>query len=277
MNELLPEIKNIILDILNQLEAKDIDIKILGFDDTILLLKTHRNKKMIRKIIYDNIEKIINYYVLEIDTDELCNLDYISNLHINTNLMLEIINDNEKEILKNYSIEEKDNHINSIKSSNNDFYNIAIGKSYMNDLIFFIYNLIVNNEIVLAKKAFDISKRNNYIAKHNDFEYHILESLLDNTDINFLKVIIDFIGEDIFISTFEDIISIEGFNSDYLKLFNNLLNLEKYELLKELVNSLKSNYKVFKSNILHNLNEAIYLKDNDVIMNYVTELCDLVI
>ena len=272
MNELLPEIKNIILDLLNQLEAKDIDIKILNFDGVILLLKTHRNKKMIRNIIYDNIEKIINYYVLEIDTDELDNLNYISSLGINTNLILEIINDNEEKILNNYSIEEKDNYINSIKNDNND---IVIDKNYMYDLISFIYNLIINNEILLAKKVFVISERNNYVAKDCHFEYHLLKSLLCNDNINFLKVIIDFVGEDEFVSIFEDIISIKGFNSDYLKLFNDLLRLEKYDLLKELINTFRFNFKVYNCNISKDLYEAIYLKDNDAILKYITVLCDL--
>jgi hypothetical protein len=133
--------------------------------------------------------------------------------------MLEIINDNEEKILKNYSVEEKDDYINIIKNSTNNIYDIAIGKYNMNDLIYFIYNLIINHEIILAKKAFYISKRNNYIEKDYHFEYHLLESLLDNDDINFLKVIIDFVGEDEFIQLFDNIISIEGFNSDYLKLF----------------------------------------------------------
>lgn len=273
MDRLLPEIKDVILDILTQLEAKDVDIEMLDFDNIIVLLKTHRNKKMIRKIIYDNIEKIINYYVLEIDTDELYNLDYISTLHINTNLMLQIINDNEKEILKNYSIYEKENYINSIKNNNNDFYNIVIGKSYMNDLIFFIYDLIINNEIILAKKCCDISK--NYIAKHYDFEYHLLESLLCAGDINFLKVIIEFVGEDKFISTFQNIISIEGFNSDYLYLFNNILRLEKYELLKQFLNCFRFNYKIYNSNILKDLYEAVNLKNNDLIKEYIIKFCDL--
>jgi len=154
--ELLPEIKNIILDLLNQLEAKDVDVEMLGFVDTVLLLETHRNKKMIRKIIYDNIGKIINHYVLEIDPNESGNLDYISNLDIGIDLMIEIINDNEEKILKNYSIEEKNKYIDYIKSSANDIYNIAIGKNNMNDLIFFVYSLVINREIVLAKKVFEI-------------------------------------------------------------------------------------------------------------------------
>ncbi len=60
---LLPEIYNIIFQILSDLEINDIDIYNLNFSDIINLLKTHRNKKVIRKIIYDNIRKILEVFI----------------------------------------------------------------------------------------------------------------------------------------------------------------------------------------------------------------------
>jgi hypothetical protein len=59
LDELLPEIKDIIFNNLNELELKDIRIHHLNFDDVINLLKTHRNKALIRKFIYDDMDKII--------------------------------------------------------------------------------------------------------------------------------------------------------------------------------------------------------------------------
>lgn len=60
---LLPEIKDLIFDLLDELEKNDINNRIgkglgydgLGHDGLIQLLKTHRNKKMMREIISDNI------------------------------------------------------------------------------------------------------------------------------------------------------------------------------------------------------------------------------
>jgi len=59
LDELLPEIKDIILNNLNELELKDIKISDSNFNDIINLLKTHRNKALIRKFVYDDMDKII--------------------------------------------------------------------------------------------------------------------------------------------------------------------------------------------------------------------------
>jgi len=55
--ELVSDIKDTIFSLLNELEINDINFETLKLDDIINLLKTHRNKALIRKQIYDNIEK----------------------------------------------------------------------------------------------------------------------------------------------------------------------------------------------------------------------------
>src|SRR5436190_13122680 len=52
------DINNTILHTLNELEIQDINFEYLTLNDVINLIKTHRNKSLIRKLIYNNIEKI---------------------------------------------------------------------------------------------------------------------------------------------------------------------------------------------------------------------------
>ena len=58
---LLPEINNIILKILDEIEINDINFEILDPYDIITLLKVHRNKSIIRKEIYNNMKNILFY------------------------------------------------------------------------------------------------------------------------------------------------------------------------------------------------------------------------
>ena len=77
---LFPEINDIILQNLNKLEINEINFENLKFNDVINLLKTHRHKALIRKQIYDNMEKIVLYNVFHINAEKLDNLDYVTGL-----------------------------------------------------------------------------------------------------------------------------------------------------------------------------------------------------
>jgi len=58
--ELLPEIVDIIDDLLNELDVRDVYQKYLDFDKIINLLKYHHNKELVRLIIYENLETILD-------------------------------------------------------------------------------------------------------------------------------------------------------------------------------------------------------------------------
>ena len=104
---LLPlfELNEIISSNLTQLEIQDVDVSKLTYEDVIDLLKTHRNKKAIRKFIYDNLNKIIIYNSLSIDFNFVSRVEDLDILltdlldlvnTYNKNIMIEIIMDNKK-------------------------------------------------------------------------------------------------------------------------------------------------------------------------------------
>jgi len=78
--ELLPEIVDIIDDLLNELDIQEINQRSLDFDKIINLLKYHYNKQLVRFIIYNNLETIIDNKknVKEDIVDEITN--FIINL-----------------------------------------------------------------------------------------------------------------------------------------------------------------------------------------------------
>lgn len=74
--KLLPEINNFIMKIYEDIEAKNVDISNLTFDDVFYLLISHRNKSLIRKLLYININEIMNNNlpISIIDNDQMNNL-----------------------------------------------------------------------------------------------------------------------------------------------------------------------------------------------------------
>lgn len=71
--DLLPEIYDIILGNLNDLEIQSINFEELRHSTVFFLLRTHRNKDLIRKMISKNMEKIILYNDFEEDILKLAN------------------------------------------------------------------------------------------------------------------------------------------------------------------------------------------------------------
>ena len=199
-----PEIKDIIFNNLTQLELKNINIYDLTYNDIIELLKSHRNKTAIRKLISDNLDKIIVYQfllpfnpsgVLEVNTNKNFFQDYILDLlyfadFYNKNIIADIIEDFKLYILKYYTVEEFDDLIRSIKEEKYKYKdNIEIPSDDMDNLVKFTIDLINNNEIGLARKVVAIIKNLRYVSGHNNPGHnHIpyMYFLLD--EINKLKL-----------------------------------------------------------------------------------------
>jgi len=202
---LLPEIKDLILNNLTQLELQNINIYDLNFDDVIELLKTHRNKIAIRKLISNNLDKIIIYQflslthsipdILKVNASKNEIQAYIDDLLgfadlYNKNIMANVIDDFRQDFLKYYTVKEFDNLIRSVKEKKYKYEdNIEINIYDMNNLVKFTINLIINNEIGLARKTVAIVKNLRYVSGHNHAGHnHIpyVYFLLD--EINKLKL-----------------------------------------------------------------------------------------
>jgi len=165
---LLPEINSIILRNLNELEINDINFETLKLNDAINLLKTHHNKALIRKEMYNNIEKIILHNFFNIDFKNFNNLRYINVLTylLPKYVILELIKYNEKTLLKNHTIEEIDSFLVFFEENERDAVWVDLLKN-QKSLGDFLINLIEINECSLVKKVFDIIKKYKFKASIN--------------------------------------------------------------------------------------------------------------
>ena len=199
---LITDINDIILNTLTQLEIKDINVANLSYNDVINLLKTHRNKKEIRKFISDNLEKIIVYNTLPTAYN---NLEYILPIvnFYNKNVIIDIIMDNIDQLKKHYNDKEINDTIKEIKENDDDWGGeVDIGKNEMYDLVDFTINLIRIKEIGLAKKVFDIANKLHYFGRTKPYNYYLIDqSIIEKANV--LEATINFIGEDNFVKVFE--------------------------------------------------------------------------
>jgi len=183
---LLPEINDIILQKLYQLEIQNIKFDIIEFNDIIDLSSTHTNKALLRKLIYNNMERIIFYNVLHINTKYFNTIAHIRKIvtpyqsyqrnRYSKSIMLGLIKMNEEEILKNNTVKELNSFINILNESGLDLVYIN-----MSGLATFIINLLKSDEFVLAKKAFDIAV--NYDFMNFDNGMSIEEYLDDHSSL----------------------------------------------------------------------------------------------
>jgi hypothetical protein len=258
---LLPELYDIILNNLTQLEIKDLDISKLKYNDVINLLKTHRNKKEIRKFIYDNLEKIIIYNSLYIDFNDINNSDIgmsLGGVNIyNKNILIEIILDNIAEFEKIYNDKQINDLIKEAKENDDDYGgSIYIGETEMNDLVDFTFDLIKLNEIRLAKKVFDIANELHYFGGSYSYNYDLVDFSSIRKDTNILKTIIDFMGEDEFIENYTLIISEEeNLDENFNKFMKKIVKLKKYDLLIKII-------QIY-------IKKAILSKNDDLIIKYI--------
>jgi len=201
---LLPEIKDIILNNLTQLELQNIDIYELTFDNIIELLKTHRNKKELRKLISDNLSKIIVYkslglYLTSLFPHILNELgittvldDTLQYVRLNNKkIIIDIIRDFSDKILEFYTNKELNDFIDKIKNKDVDYrvhdnrIIYHIGNDKMHNLVQFTINLIRINEIGLVKQTIAVIKKLEYNTGWNYLPYiHFLLDTIDKSKLN---------------------------------------------------------------------------------------------
>ena len=169
---LLPEINANILQILRQLEVQEFDFSTMGFDDVIDLLSSYGNKALIRKLIYDNMERIIFYNTLDINTKYFDTIKRIRKVvtpyesyqrsRYSKSTMLGLIRMNKEAIIKNNTVKQLNNFIDILNKVDLDLIYIN-----MSGLAIFIINLLKSDEFALAKKAFDITMEYDFMNFDN--------------------------------------------------------------------------------------------------------------
>jgi hypothetical protein len=252
---LLPEIENIIFDTLAQLELKDIDVFKLNAYDVIDLLKNHRNKKIIREFIYDNMQNILSYNFLNTDFD--------------------ILTDNKKKLIKRYDIEEKDIHKNmNFIYYKRDTANLDLVRINMDILAHFIVKLLEINEIELVKRAIFLINEYEF-PRGFPLNYYLTEKLIYSIDdINIIMILINIIGEKIFIEQLEKNIQYNQLQQSHISSFlEKLAKSENYDLLVKSIQILidkdyTGNGKIINK-ILQGIKKAIRTKNDDLIIRYI--------
>jgi hypothetical protein len=273
---LLPDINEIISKNLEELEISQIDLDTIKVNNVINLLKTHRNKALIRKLIYDNMEKIIFYNFLITKFKNLDKLPYFEELtySLPKSVILELLKINEKRILKNHNIEEINEFIDYLE----EIPMIIDIHRDIETLADFLIDLIKINEIGLAKKVFDIANEYKFFGTLLYTGYYFdqyLVYILAYQEDNVFDKLLEFIGEDNFIKNFEIFIITKSniYNTRYVKnLLNILVKYERYELLLKVLDLLiLRNYKGSSPVInmmLPNLQKAIELNNNNLLIKY---------
>jgi len=245
---LLPEINEIILENLTRLELRDIND--LNAYDVINLFKNYRDKRVIRKFISDNMQKILAYNFLNSDFD--------------------ILTDNKKKLIERYDIEEDD------KSINFSFYKRGVAKLdlvrlNMDILAHFVVKLIEMNEIELAQQAIYLTNQYEF-PRGLPFIYYLTEKLIYRTDdSNVIRTLINIIGENMFIEQLrKNVKNYVNQNTNISKFLEKLVQLKDYDLLiKSLQVLIDEDYtgnKTIISTLLQKIKRAI--PNDDLIIRY---------
>ena len=248
---LLPEVQDIILNNLTLLELRDIKINNINAYDVIDLLKNHRNKKIIREFIYDNLSIILSYNFLN---------DY------------DIISDNRKKLIERYDAEETNKSIN-YTFFNGDLSRIDLYRLNLEILSNFIIDLVKLNELRLVKEAIFLINEFEF-NKGFTFNYYLTEKLMDKLDDKTI-ILIDIIGQDNFFKELERIIK-HDFRLSYTslsKILKEFVILNNFEfLLRGLQILIDQDYTGNKKiiyKILQSIKKSIREKQNDKIMKYI--------
>jgi len=283
--ELLPELNEIILQNLTDLEINDINVDNLTPKDVINLLTNHWNKALIRKIIYDNMEKIIFYNFLVIDLEKFEDLWYFRDLSYDLpkSVVLKLLELNKEMLTKEYSIEDRDQLLEDLNESPFGVMNTNIHMR-IEDLFGFLLDLIKVKEISLAERAFDIANEYNFTGQiaNNDYTFnqYVVSNLAYQSDIKIVTSLLDFIGEPNFMRNFT-LISINHRNQADVNSHNNLfikeillilVNSEKYDLLIKVLKLIDSKDYNGSSAVIRlmlpRINKAIESNNNDLLINY---------
>ena len=230
-----PDISSLIFPMLDELELKEIDLAELRYDDVIKLLKTHRNKKLIREFINKNLDKIIIYntYYFDFDYEGEHNDFMIPEINIyNKDIIVKIILDNKEKLIKSISDKELNNLIKEIKENNEDEGGeIYTGKLEMNRLIKFTFDLFEINEINLAKRVFDVANKLHLYGRSYSYNVELIDNMLNTENI---ITVIDWMGDDEFLKSFDEL-EISHYNydesdKDIKNLIEKLIKLDRYDL-----------------------------------------------
>lgn len=276
--ELITDIKGIILSKLGELEINKLNFDNITFYNVIRLLKNHRNKALIRKAIYNNMEKIILYDILTIDVGKLNDLTYYIELSykLPKSIILKLFNYNQEKILENYGIGDMDDVKNYLENSHYDKTSVDIHRR-MSILATFLIDLIKIDEIGLAKKVLDIL--NDYpIEATIDGYYSSLEEYLiarisgSGIETNVFNKFLNLIGEHNYIKQLKKRYIHNNTNVSFLQfLFNKLVSSKKYYFFIEILELLiEKNHRYYKiiDEMLPYITNAIQSNDTELIVRY---------
>jgi hypothetical protein len=282
--ELITDINQIILRNLEELQINELNFDNMRFDSIIKLLKTHRNKALIRKAIYNNIEKIILYnLLLMIDIKSLNRLGYYTELShkLPKSIVLEIYKLNQDDLIAIYGVEE---YYETMEYLENRYYDeTSVDIRYrIPTLITFLIDLIELDEIGLAKKVLNILNDYPIGATIDLYYYRSLEDYLiiyianKEIEVKVFNKFLDLIGENNFI---------EQLNQKYIRydtsvvylqlLFNKLVLSKKYDLLMKILKLLiERNHRSSQaiSAVFPYLMDAMMLNDYELFSKYVSVL-----
>jgi len=230
-----PDISSLIFPMLNQLELQDIDLAELRYNDVINLLKTHRNKKLVRNFIYSNLDKIIIYNIYYFHFDDLEYPEVIDpdNVNVyNKDIIGQIILDNKDKLRKLFSNEEINNLIKLMKEVDEDEGGeVYTGKSEMYNLTKFTFDLFEIKEIKLAKRVFDISNKLHLYGRSYPYNVELIDHMINTENI---ITVINWMGDDEFLKNFGELeinyYNYEEYSKDIKNLIEKLTELRRYDL-----------------------------------------------
>jgi len=275
-----PDISSLIFPMLNQLEIKELQnlaLAELRYNNVINLLKTHRNKKLIRSFIYSNLGKIIFYNIYNINFNDFKDFDPAhadefmydllgyADIH-NKDILIEIIIDNKEKLKKNYDNNEMHRLIENFRETPADMEEVYIGKYEIYDLIDFTFGLLDINEKALAKKVFDLANELHLFGRSYSYDIELIDYKMNDKN---LITIIEWMGDDEFLKSFGELLD-SGVDIGTIILFENLVKNKKYDLLMNTL-ELYDEYHPY-GKIYSNIKEAILRKDDRRILKSLKSL-----
>jgi 3-methyladenine DNA glycosylase AlkD len=228
-------------------------------------------------------KKIFFSNFLGINVKLLDNLGYLQVLSdkFDVYFIYKLVKDNKEKLLNNYDIRMIDNFTkNMIISIDMDISPIDIGNINMKNLINFVVDLAKINETSLVKKLIDLI--NEYqLERGQSFNYYLVQKLVSGVNnINVLDTLIDLMGENVFIESFNKMAKYNNYPLGSIKNFlESFVKLENYDLLIKIIQILKDtdyedNSKIIYI-ILQNIKKAIRLKRNDRILRYIDVISEM--
>ena len=242
--KLLPEINQLILGTYGELESKEINVDKLTYKNVISLLISHRNKSLVRKLIYDNMERIIiNNITGIVIHDEAIELEMFP-LTDNKNFDIKVLNLYKNNLLEFYSKDQINKYIQDLNDQDDpkvELIEVGGDEMWIQESVDFLYDLINIDEISLFREAYEIMKNNRFGYDGHNIDFWLIFSF---KDADSLVNILDFIGERTFIENFQAVIN-RFLSGNYVPpypiyrdFFIKLIEYNEYDLLIELADYL---------------------------------------